>query len=164
MKRCNCRPKIEPRYTPGPVQTSASTLYPAMMPRHAIPGTAPLPMPGLMPAPGPMPPVETPKCKCRSGKKPGTPSAMVEGGQPPPYGCVMTRPPVPIPEPCSASSSFKTVEVEGTGDVKVDKIDEVDRTIYVVSFDGFDKRYEMVPYTRQEISDMFDQIDDGVDQ
>ena len=76
----------------------------------------------------------------------------------------MTRPPVPIPEPCSASSSFKTVEVEGTGDVKVDKIDEVDRTIYVVSFDGFDKRYEMVPYTRQEISDMFDQIDDGVDQ
>jgi len=80
MKRCNCRPKIEPRYTPGPVQTSASTLYPAMMPRHAIPGTAPLPMPGLMPAPGPMPPVETPKCKCKSGKKPGTPSAMVEGG------------------------------------------------------------------------------------
>ena len=127
-----------------------------------MPGSAPLPMPG--PMPGPMPQVAPPNCKCKSGKKPGAPSAMVEAGHPSPCGCVMTRPPVPIPEPCSASSSFKTVVVDGTGDVKVEKIDEVDRTTYVVSFDGFEKRYDMVPYTKDEISAMFDQIDNGVDQ
>ena len=170
MKPCNCHPPMPPKYTPGPVQTSASTLYPSVMPRPVIipdaphlPDVPPIPMQGPMPAPGPAVPVIPPDCKRKpcpppKPRPPRPPCPPCPPGPPihPPH------PPVPVPEPCDVSSKFKEVVVDGVGDVKVDKIDEVYRTVYLVSFDGFEKRYELEPYTKEEISAMFDQIDNGV--
>lgn len=66
--------------------------------------------------------------------------------------------PKPIPEPCPVSSDNKTVIVEGAGDVKVTREDGVYYTVYTVSFDGFEK---LRPFTREELTELFDSVDIG---
>lgn len=69
--------------------------------------------------------------------------------------------PMPIPEPCPVSSDNKTVIVDGVGDVTVTRKDGVYDTTYTVSFDGFEKRYELQPFSQEELTELFDSVDNG---
>ena len=69
--------------------------------------------------------------------------------------------PTPIPEPWPVSSGNKTVIVEGAGDVTVTRKDGVYDTTYTVSFDGFEKRYELQPFNQEELVELFDSVDNG---
>ena len=83
------------------------------------------------------------------------------GPRPMPYRPMPPAPPVPIPEPCPFSSENKTVIVDGIGDVTVTKEEGVYDTTYHVSFDGFEKRYELQPFSQEELTEIFDSVDDG---
>jgi len=69
--------------------------------------------------------------------------------------------PAPIPEPWPVSSDDKTVIVDGTGDVTVTRKDGVYETTYTVSFDGFEKRYDLQPFSQEELAELFDSVDNG---
>lgn len=56
------------------------------------------------------------------------------------------------------SSSNKTVIVDGAGDVTVTRTDGVYDTTYTVSFDN---RYELQPFSQDELSELFDSVDRG---
>lgn len=68
-------------------------------------------------------------------------------------------PPKPIPEHDDARSWMKGVAIEGEGNIIVDKFDETYRTRYVVRYEGFDERYQLVPYTEEELAAICDPID-----
>lgn len=59
------------------------------------------------------------------------------------------------------SSVNKTVIVDGAGDVTVTRKDGVYDTTYTVSFDGFEKRYELQPFSQEELVELFDSVDNG---
>ena len=69
--------------------------------------------------------------------------------------------PTSIPEPCPVSSDNKTVIVDGVGDVTVTRKDGVYDTTYTVSFDGFEKRYELQPFSQEDLVELFDSVDNG---
>lgn len=56
------------------------------------------------------------------------------------------------------SSVNKTVIVDGAGDVTVTRTDGVYDTTYTVSFDN---RYELQPFSQDELSELFDSVDGG---
>ena len=59
------------------------------------------------------------------------------------------------------SSVNKTVIVDGAGDVMVTRKDGVYDTTYTVSFDGSENRYELQPFSQDELSELFDSVDRG---
>ena len=83
------------------------------------------------------------------------------GPRPMPFRPIPPVRPTPIPEPCPVSSDNKTVIVDGVGDVTVTRQDGVYDTTYTVSFDGFEKRYELQPFSQEELTELFDSVDNG---
>lgn len=59
------------------------------------------------------------------------------------------------------SSVNKTVIVDGAGDVTVTRTDGVYDTTYTVSFDGSENRYELQPFNQEELTELFDSVDNG---
>lgn len=83
------------------------------------------------------------------------------GPRPMPFRPIPPFRPGPIPEPWPVSSDNKTVIVDGAGDVTVTRKDGVYDTTYTVSFDGFEKRYELQPFGQEELTELFDSVDNG---
>ena len=83
------------------------------------------------------------------------------GPRPMPFRPIPPFRPEPIPEPWPVSSDNKTVIVDGAGDVTVTRKDGVYDTTYTVSFDGFEKRYELQPFSQEELVELFDSVDNG---
>lgn len=153
MKRCNCHMPPPPPQK-GPVQYTPSRLYPdAGQMRHPVPGVVPDAMPApvmpdmiaspmrIPPRPGPVPPVP------------------IMPPPPPPMPRPYPRPGPVIPEPDCENSKIKAVSVEGSGNIIVEKHDETYKTRYVVKYDGFDERYELIPYTEPELKAICDRLD-----
>ena len=80
------------------------------------------------------------------------------GPRPMPFHPIPPVCPAPIPEPWPVSSVNKTVIVDGAGDVTVTRKDGVYDTTYTVSFD---ERYELQPFSQDELSELFDSVDRG---
>lgn len=80
------------------------------------------------------------------------------GPRPMPFHPIPPVCPAPIPEPWPVSSVNKTVFVDGAGDVTVTRKDGVYDTTYTVSFD---ERYELQPFSQDELSELFDSVDRG---
>lgn len=76
----------------------------------------------------------------------------------PPYPPMPPCPPVPVPEPWPVCSVNKTVIVDGVGDVTVTRADGVYDTTYTVSLA---KRYEVQPFSQEELTELFDSVDNG---
>ena len=83
------------------------------------------------------------------------------GPRPMPFHPIPPVCPPPIPEPWPVSSGNKTVIVDGAGDVTVTRTDGVYDTTYTVSFDGSENRYELQPFSQDELSELFDSVDRG---
>ena len=75
------------------------------------------------------------------------------GPRPMPFHPIPPVCPTPIPEPWPVSSGNKTVIVDGAGDVTVTRKDGV--------YDGSENRYELQPFSQEELVELFDSVDGG---
>ena len=143
-------PPVQPQK--GPSQYTPSRLYPDMgQGRRPAPVPVGAPREHISPF---MPEMIASPLRIPQQRGPIPPVPIVPPVPPPP-----PRPAPIVPNPDCENSKIKAVSVEGSGNIIVEKHDETYKTRYVVKYDGFDERYDLVPYTEPELKAICDRLD-----